>query len=318
MSASASRNNNSNNNSKKPYCKVCHDAGKPEREYTSHCVKTYDLKIGAMKVTCPTLLALECRYCGKNGHTVKFCQVLEETKKQDAQRMRDRERTRPQQQQVQAPVKTQNKPKNAFAVFAEEQENDERQAKKEFQAMEEFPTLMGKNTRVAQNTNAKSYSCVASTPANEMRLELSRQQRSQKAQAPKKDVSWIDEEVHEYDEQQEVAEHISLEEMYGDRIYEILLEYFKNDNVSKLHPERTATVVGKLLERDIAELEEFMTNRIYLEDAADEIFATLHYQLDPPMPGVIHNIFRDHDEDNCSCHICREIMTRTLAEDNDW
>ncbi len=300
---SASRNSSAsiasvsrNNNSKKPYCKVCHDAGKPESEYTSHCVKTYDLKLGAMKVTCPTLLAIECRYCGKNGHTVKFCQVLEETKKQDAQRAR--ERTRPQRQPVQQQPVQQQRPMNAFAVLAEEEENDELQAKKEVQAMEEFPTLMGKNTRVAQNTNAKSYSCVASTPANEMRLELSRQQRAQKAQAPKKAVSWVDEEDDEYDEQQEVAEHISLEEMYGDRMYEILLEYFKDNNVAKRHPERIAMVVGKLLECDIEELEEFMKYRNCLKDAADEIFSILHYQLDPPMPGVIHNIFREDADVN--------------------
>lgn len=53
---------------KKPYCKVCHDAGKPESEYTSHWVK--DL---TGKTTCPTLLDTECRYCHNLGHTSKFC-----------------------------------------------------------------------------------------------------------------------------------------------------------------------------------------------------------------------------------------------------
>ena len=56
---------------KVPYCKVCHDAGKPESEYTSHWVK--DL---TGKTICPTLLNQECRYCFKSGHTVKFCDVL--------------------------------------------------------------------------------------------------------------------------------------------------------------------------------------------------------------------------------------------------
>ena len=58
-------------------------------------------------------------------------------------------------------------------------------------------------------------------------------------------------------------------------------------------------VIDKLLESSKEELEEFMTNRNYLEDVADEIFSTLHYQLDPPMPGVIYNIFCE-------------------PEDNDW
>ena len=55
---------------KKPYCKVCQDSGKSEKEYTSHWVK--DL---SGKVICPTLLTLECRCCYKFGHTVKFCPV---------------------------------------------------------------------------------------------------------------------------------------------------------------------------------------------------------------------------------------------------
>ena len=55
---------------KKPYCKVCHDSGKSEKEYTSHWVK--DL---SGKVICPTLLSLECRCCYQLGHTVKFCPV---------------------------------------------------------------------------------------------------------------------------------------------------------------------------------------------------------------------------------------------------
>ena len=52
---------------KKPFCKVCMDAGKPEQVFTSHWVKDNQ---GA--VCCPTLLAQKCRYCDQSGHTVKF------------------------------------------------------------------------------------------------------------------------------------------------------------------------------------------------------------------------------------------------------
>ena len=63
--------------SKKPFCKVCSDAGKSEAEYSSHWVK--DLQ---GKIICPTLLSTECRYCYKLGHTTKFCPALKkETKK---------------------------------------------------------------------------------------------------------------------------------------------------------------------------------------------------------------------------------------------
>ena len=64
------------NNKPKPFCKVCFDAGKTD---TAHFVRSSpDPK---SKVTCPTLLALECRYCAQVGHTVKYCSVLKKNNK---------------------------------------------------------------------------------------------------------------------------------------------------------------------------------------------------------------------------------------------
>jgi hypothetical protein len=54
-----------------PYCKVCHDAGRPESEYTSHYVKDQPGHNG--KVVCPTLLNQACRICNKTGHTSSYC-----------------------------------------------------------------------------------------------------------------------------------------------------------------------------------------------------------------------------------------------------
>jgi len=65
------------------YCKVCHDAGKPESEYRSHYVRSTPDRNGKSVVTCPTLLSTECRYCHKTGHTTKFCPVIAETKKRE-------------------------------------------------------------------------------------------------------------------------------------------------------------------------------------------------------------------------------------------
>ena len=65
--------------SSKPYCKVCHDAGKTEREYTSHFVKSVPGAKGI--VVCPTLLAQECKHCFKKGHTINYCKLLMESKK---------------------------------------------------------------------------------------------------------------------------------------------------------------------------------------------------------------------------------------------
>lgn len=68
-----------NKSNKKPCCKVCQDAGKPEDVYTSHWVK--DL---SGKTVCPTLLNSECRFCHKLGHTTKYCKELEQMNKDKA------------------------------------------------------------------------------------------------------------------------------------------------------------------------------------------------------------------------------------------
>lgn len=57
-----------------PYCKVCHDAGKQESIYMSHFIR--ETRDPSSKVVCPTLLAQECRYCFKHGHTVKYCKEI--------------------------------------------------------------------------------------------------------------------------------------------------------------------------------------------------------------------------------------------------
>lgn len=60
---------------KKAFCKVCHDAGKPEDIYTSHFVRASPSPDA--HVVCPTLLAQPCRYCGIAGHTVKYCPTIQ-------------------------------------------------------------------------------------------------------------------------------------------------------------------------------------------------------------------------------------------------
>ena len=66
----------SNTNAPTFYCKVCQDAGKPETVYRSHFIR--ETRDPTSRITCPTLLALECRFCFKKGHTVKCCKTLKE------------------------------------------------------------------------------------------------------------------------------------------------------------------------------------------------------------------------------------------------
>lgn len=64
----------SKQNAKPKYCKVCHDTGKDEKTYTSHYVR--ENPDPTSRIVCPTLLSMECKYCFKKGHTVKFCKVI--------------------------------------------------------------------------------------------------------------------------------------------------------------------------------------------------------------------------------------------------
>lgn len=98
-----SRNNNTKNtntkNTKsvsKPFCKICFDAGKPESQYTSHYIrKTTDPNSA---ITCPILLATECRYCHQMGHTISRCTLREQN---------NRARDAPAQAPEQAPRQVQ-------------------------------------------------------------------------------------------------------------------------------------------------------------------------------------------------------------------
>ncbi len=58
----------------KKFCKFCCDAGKSEDVFTSHYLR--ESTNTDANVVCPTLLAMECRYCHKAGHTVRYCPKL--------------------------------------------------------------------------------------------------------------------------------------------------------------------------------------------------------------------------------------------------
>lgn len=55
----------------KKYCKVCHKAGKTEKEYTSHYTKSVPGDKGI--VVCPTILRNLCVKCNKYGHFSDHC-----------------------------------------------------------------------------------------------------------------------------------------------------------------------------------------------------------------------------------------------------
>lgn len=109
---------------KKPFCKVCCDAGKSEKEYTSHFVKDRD-----GKTTCPTLLNQECRYCFQAGHTVKFCEVLkkrEQEKEQYAKECARVERVKiAEEKKKPTSTPVANSRGGGFASLADDSDSDE-------------------------------------------------------------------------------------------------------------------------------------------------------------------------------------------------
>ena len=62
----------------KPFCKICFDTGKTEEMYDSHFVR--ETRDPNSRIVCPTLLALECRFCFAIGHTVSKCPKLDKVK----------------------------------------------------------------------------------------------------------------------------------------------------------------------------------------------------------------------------------------------
>ena len=108
MKSATLKSNDSMKINQKKICSVCRDAGKTEKEYTSHFVRDKPGSDG--KVVCPLLLSLNCRRCGNKGHTFKYCKVNTEKKT-----------TKPE------PVQEQPKPvqkKTGYAVLEESSDEE--------------------------------------------------------------------------------------------------------------------------------------------------------------------------------------------------
>ena len=168
-----SRNNN-NNVSEKKYCKVCQDAGKSEAEFRSHF--TRESRDPNSNVTCPLLLALECRYCYKNGHTVKYCPAIKEREKQN-KREETSYRFYETSKKVSNPVTFTNpkqSQKNAFTCLNcdsdDEYNNVKNNNTKNNTLNLEFPELVqAKNTAYNSNTN-NSYANALATAVPEPKV----------------------------------------------------------------------------------------------------------------------------------------------------
>jgi hypothetical protein len=175
----ANRNNNKKNMATKkaapkPYCKVCHDAGKTESEYTSHWVKTKPGPDGV--VVCPTLLAQECRYCHESGHTPSCCKKLERDNKERAKQDRERERAKRIEEARVAEAKKKPVPQvskcgGGFSALMDGSDSDESPRPRQ---VEEFPALCSASRSLLLDSAtpaAGSYASMATKTKVQFELE---------------------------------------------------------------------------------------------------------------------------------------------------
>jgi len=164
----------------KPFCKVCQDAGKTEKEYTSHFVKSDPGPNG--KVVCPTLLAQECRFCFEHGHTAGYCPAIAANKKAEEKSLKlAAQREAIEKKQVTKPVVVKTSI-NAFAALDESSDTEEPEVKvskkvtksttkapivatKVVTAKEDFPALSSNTKTVTATPLMTGYaSAAAKTP----------------------------------------------------------------------------------------------------------------------------------------------------------
>ena len=244
-----------NNSQKKPFCKVCFDARKPESEYTSHYVRSQPDSNGKTIVTCPVLNATECRYCFKFGHTTKFCNVLEEKKKKDnreksvairAQKAADRAAT---EVRVVASARSPLTYKGKFAGLEDIEEVVEK-----FVADEPndalFPSLQKKTVKFVDEKPASNWAAIASKPAAKP---------APKALATK---SWADESDSD-DEQNDADQYLNKQNEYGENVYAQVSQYYSEDKAGRI----TAIILESY---DLDEVFKLIANPASLREIADE------------------------------------------------
>jgi len=129
---------------KKPFCKVCFDAGKSEKEYTSHYPRSSPEPTS--KVVCPTLLSQECKYCKKvAGHTASYCPELAKAKKEEVKRQRQQQQEKAKKEEQKAKEEDAKKKKtkkiaNKFSALDDEDDEEEEQQQEQQEQQKQFNT----------------------------------------------------------------------------------------------------------------------------------------------------------------------------------
>ena len=278
---SARNNSNKLSSVVKPFCKVCFDANKPESQYTSHFVrKTKDLN---SEILCPIILATECRYCHKIGHTISNCSLRAKNNARNAHAV---QRPAPAPVHVPMPVQAPVRGNNRYAAFDVDEEIEVIEKVKVNET--EFPSLGGKSGSVQETTKVSYAKAFASKPASSTNCSVvnNKYEEDYEHYCHYEDFSRT-QNLTQHQAVVEEEESLTVEEQYGERMYAVLNQYYHS---------YTGKIVGMLLNCDREELDEFMINARALYERADEAHAILK-QAESSAQNESH---------------------RTLAEDNDW
>ena len=149
-------NNNNNNNKRFPKCLTCEKVGLTGKALEHYTRQTPDPN---SPIVCPTILAFNCGYCGKAGHSRGFCQVFKADQvRQDRDRVRreqEDERRRNErrvEEERQRQETTRRLKSNIFTAFVDEEEIEQQEMLKSHLALEAmikahemaFPSLSSK------------------------------------------------------------------------------------------------------------------------------------------------------------------------------
>lgn len=159
------------------FCKVCKDAGKSEKEYTSHYVKDRPGPNGV--VVCPLLLSLECRYCHAKGHTPKCCPVIQSKntvsdydKKKAENRSWElktielrKKKNHPDGPFIAHPTPLRTKSTNMFSLLVEEETNEDFDIIISDEPTPEFPPLTNKAVDEKKEPTLSGWAMMAAKEA---------------------------------------------------------------------------------------------------------------------------------------------------------
>lgn len=155
---------NNSTSAKKPFCKVCFDAGKDS---------AHPLRNAAGQTVCTYLLSLQCNNCRKSGHTTKYCKA---PKKFIQQQQQQAPAARMPAVQMAPPKQEKPKQKSNFDAFQkliqeEEEKEEQRESEELAQRLKEiahktnFPEISEKTVaKKASDSILTGWSKIAGKP----------------------------------------------------------------------------------------------------------------------------------------------------------